>query len=176
MLLTCTFAAAFAEAVVLLSLPCAWLKALPLAWGALVRCAPRVPGWEQVDSHRFAMHSTGVLTSRLEAPVDRELLKGSTPLLLLSLLCEGPMYGYQIIETVRQRTGGTYTLKEGALYPALHKLEATEFISSYWETQENGRERRYYALLPAGEAFLTAKKREWNQFVDMVQAFVGPKA
>ena len=50
--------------------------------------------------------------------MDRELLKGSTPLLLLSLLCEGPMYGYQIIETVRQRTGGTYTLKEGALYPA----------------------------------------------------------
>ena len=112
----------------------------------------------------------------LEAHVDRELLKGSTPLLLLSLLCEGPMYGYQIIETVRQRTGGTYTLKEGALYPALHKLEATEFISSYWETQDNGRERRYYAIQPAGLAFLTAKKKEWNQFVDMVQAFVGPKA
>ena len=108
--------------------------------------------------------------------MDREMLKGSTPLLLLSLLSEGPMYGYQIIETVRQRTGGTYTLKEGALYPALHKLEATEFISSYWETQENGRERRYYALLPSGEAFLRAKTQEWNQFVAMVQAFVGPKA
>jgi PadR family transcriptional regulator PadR len=111
-----------------------------------------------------------------EDPVDRELLKGSTPLLLLSLLCEGPMYGYQIIETVRQRTGGTYTLKEGALYPALHKLEATEFITSYWETQENGRERRYYSIQPAGQAFLSAKKKEWNQFVDMVQAFVGPRA
>ena len=108
--------------------------------------------------------------------MDRELLKGSTPLLLLSLLTEGPMYGYQIIETVRQRTGGTYTLKDGALYPALHTLEATEFISSYWETQENGRERRYYAILPSGEAFLKAKKKEWNQFVAMVQAFVGPKA
>ena len=108
--------------------------------------------------------------------MDRELLKGSTPLLLLSLLCEGPMYGYQIIETVRTRTDGAYTLKEGALYPALHKLEATEFISSYWETQENGRERRYYSILPAGEAFLAAKKREWSQFVNMVQAFVDPKA
>jgi PadR family transcriptional regulator, regulatory protein PadR len=107
--------------------------------------------------------------------VDRELLKGSTPLLLLSLLIEGPMYGYQIIETVKKRTDGAYTLKEGALYPALHKLEAAEFISSYWETQANGRERRYYAVLPAGKAFLTAKKREWNQFVDMVQGFVGPK-
>lgn len=107
--------------------------------------------------------------------MDRELLKGSTPLLLLSLLSEGPMYGYQIIETVKKRTGGSYTLKEGALYPALHKLEAAEFISSYWETQANGRERRYYAILPGGTAFLEAKKHEWKQFVDMVQSFVGPK-
>ena len=108
--------------------------------------------------------------------MDRELLKGSTPLLLLSLLCEGPMYGYEIIETVRQRTNGTYTLKEGALYPALHKLESAEFISSYWETQNNGRERRYYSILPAGTAFLAAKKKEWKQFVEMVQGFVGPGA
>jgi len=108
--------------------------------------------------------------------MDRELLKGSTPLLLLSLLTDGPMYGYQIIETVRQRTDGTYTLKEGALYPALHKLEAAEFITSYWETQPNGRDRRYYALQPAGEAFLAAKKAEWSRFVSMVDAFVSPKA
>lgn len=85
------------------------------------------------------------------------------------------MYGYQIIETVRARTGGSYALKEGALYPALHKLEATEFISSYWQTQENGRERRYYQIQPAGETFLAAKKLEWNQFVDMIQVFVGPR-
>lgn len=105
--------------------------------------------------------------------MDRELLKGSTPILLLSLLVDGPMYGYQIIETVRQRTGGSYTLKEGALYPALHKLEAAEFITSYWETQTNGRDRRYYAILPAGKALLEAKKREWAQFVSMVDGFVG---
>jgi PadR family transcriptional regulator PadR len=85
------------------------------------------------------------------------------------------MYGYQIIETVRQRTEGTYTLKEGALYPALHKLEAAEFISSYWQTQPNGRDRRYYSILPAGISFLVAKKREWSQFVAMVDGFVGTK-
>lgn len=107
--------------------------------------------------------------------MDRELLKGSTPLLLLSLLSEGPMYGYQIIETVRQRTDGTYTLKEGALYPALHKLEAAEFISSYWQTQPNGRDRRYYAILPSGAAFLDAKKKEWSKFVAMVDGFVGTR-
>ncbi len=108
--------------------------------------------------------------------MDRELLKGSTPLLLLSLLEAEPMYGYQIIETVKTRTGGSYTLKEGALYPALHKLEAAEFISSYWQTQANGRDRRYYAILPAGKAFLSSKKEEWRSFVAMVDAFVGPEA
>lgn len=107
--------------------------------------------------------------------MDRELLKGSTPLLLLSLLSEGPMYGYQIIETVRKRTDGTYTLKEGALYPALHKLESAEFISSYWQTQPNGRDRRYYSIQPAGTAFLEAKKKEWSRFVAMVDGFVGPR-
>jgi len=107
--------------------------------------------------------------------MDRELLKGSTPLLLLSLLTDGPMYGYQIIETVKTRTGGDYTLKEGALYPALHKLEAAEFITSYWQTQANGRDRRYYAIQPAGTAFLTAKKQEWGAFVAMVDGFVGPR-
>ncbi len=108
--------------------------------------------------------------------MDRELLKGSTPLLLLSLLSDEPMYGYQIIETVKGRTSGSYTLKEGALYPALHKLEAAEFITSYWQTQPNGRDRRYYAILPAGTAFLAAKKKEWSTFVNMVDAFVSPKA
>lgn len=108
--------------------------------------------------------------------MDREMLKGSTPLLLLSLLLDGPMYGYEIIETVRKRTDGTYTLKEGALYPALHKLEAAEFITSYWQTQPNGRDRRYYALQAAGRTFLETKKQEWSEFVAMVNAFVTPQA
>lgn len=106
--------------------------------------------------------------------MDRELLKGSTPLLLLSLLLEGPMYGYQIILTVKERTGGLYTLKEGALYPALHKLEASGYIQSYWQAQASGRDRRYYALLPAGEACLEAKKVEWRRFAAMVEAFFKP--
>lgn len=108
--------------------------------------------------------------------MDRELLKGSTPLLLLSLLLDGPMYGYQIIMTVQERTQGLYTMKEGALYPALRKLEAAGFIHSYWQTQPNGRERRYCTLLPAGEAFLAIKRAEWSRFVAMVDGFLKPEA
>lgn len=108
--------------------------------------------------------------------MDRELLKGSTPLLLLSMLQDRPLYGYQIIMTVRERTQGIYTLKEGALYPALHKLEASGFIHSYWQTQPNGRDRRYYVLLPEGEAFLETKRVEWIRFVAMVNGFLNLEA
>jgi PadR family transcriptional regulator, regulatory protein PadR len=108
--------------------------------------------------------------------MDREMLKGSTPLLLLSLLQESPLYGYQIIQTVQERTQGAYSLKEGALYPALHKLEASGLIQSYWQTQPKGRDRRYYALLPAGEAFLAVKRAEWDRFVAMVNGFLKREA
>jgi len=107
--------------------------------------------------------------------MDRELLRGSVPLLILSLLFEAPMYGYQIIETVKDRTEGALTLAEGTLYPALQKLEIAGFISSYWVTQPNGRERHYYQLLPAGRALLESKRSEWNQFVGMVAGIVGPQ-
>jgi len=106
--------------------------------------------------------------------MDRELLKGSTPLLLLSLLREGPLYGYQIIQTVRERTQGQYSLKEGALYPALHRLEASGCIQSYWQTQASGRDRRYYVLLPEGEAQLALRRMEWGRFVGMINGFLEP--
>lgn len=107
--------------------------------------------------------------------MDRELLKGSLPLMLLSLLAEGPpLYGYQIIATVKERTQGLYTFREGALYPALHKLEAAGLIQSHWQTQANGRDRRYYSLQPAGEAWLAAKTTEWRRFVSMVDGFLKP--
>lgn len=107
--------------------------------------------------------------------MDRELLRGSVPLLILSLLSEGSMYGYQIIETVKDRTNGVLVLAEGTLYPALQKLEIAGFISSYWETQPNGRERHYYQLLPAGKALLDSKRSEWNEFVGMVAGIVSPR-
>lgn len=84
------------------------------------------------------------------------------------------MYGYQIIMTVKERTQGLYTLREGALYPALHKLESSGYIESHWQAQTSGRDRRYYAILPAGEAHLVAKKAEWARFAGMVEAFLKP--
>ena len=107
--------------------------------------------------------------------MDRELLKGCAPLLLLSMLQEGPLYGYQIIQTMRERTQGLHALQAGSLYPALRKLEAAGFVHSYWQSQPGGRDRCYYALLPAGEAHLEARKAEWARFVAMVDGFLGAR-
>jgi len=105
--------------------------------------------------------------------MDRELLKGSTPILVLSMLMERPMYGFQMIEKVREATGGTYALKEGALYPALHKLEAAEYVRSSWIALDGGREKRVYEILPAGQELLARKKQDWDLFVNMVEGIVG---
>ena len=59
---------------------------------------------------------------------DRELLKGNTDSLLLSLLCQQPMYGYQIIKELGQRSQGYFNFKEGTLYPALHRLEEAGLV------------------------------------------------
>ncbi len=104
--------------------------------------------------------------------MNRELLKGSTPLLLLSLLRGGPLYGYQIQAMVKERTFGRHALGEGSLYPALHRLEEAGFVHSYRQAQPTGRERRYYALLPAGETELEARVEEWRRFVAMIEGFL----
>lgn len=104
--------------------------------------------------------------------MDRELLKGSTSILLLSLLSEEAMYGYQIIQAVLERSKGAYLLKDAAVYPALRKLEAAGFVRSAWKQGEGGRDRCYYEILPAGLELLEEKKAEWLEFVELMEGIV----
>lgn len=94
----------------------------------------------------------------------RELLKGSTETLLLSLLKNEPMYGYQIIKELEKRSRGYFRFKEGTLYPALHRLEASGLIRGRWERLPNGQERRYYHLTEKGLNLLEEKIAEWQGF------------
>lgn len=96
--------------------------------------------------------------------LDPELLKGSTAILLLTLLQRSPMYGYQIVQEVKKRSEGTLELKEGSLYPALHKLEAQGLIESYWQERLDGRQRRYYRLTPEGSAAAEERRSQWVAF------------
>ena len=81
--------------------------------------------------------------------MDRERLKGNLDLLLLSVLSSGPAHGYAIISALRDRSGGTFDLPEGTIYPALHRLEDSGLLASTW-AQAGGRRRRVYGLTDEG--------------------------
>jgi PadR family transcriptional regulator PadR len=103
--------------------------------------------------------------------IDKELLKGSTETLILSLLDREPMYGYQIIKEVEKKSEGVFNLKEGTLYPLLHSLEANGFLKSYW-SEHGGRKRKYYSVTIAGEKHLAKKLAEWKVFSTAVERIV----
>ena len=95
--------------------------------------------------------------------MERELKRGTLEMVLLKLLREREMYGYEIVTTVREETNGTLEWKEGSLYPALHKLESSGLIRSRWQGKPGSRRRKYYQLTPAGLAALDEKTRSWSQ-------------
>lgn len=101
--------------------------------------------------------------------MDKALLSGSTAMLLLKLLEEQDMYGYQMIETLARRSDHTFDLKAGTLYPLLHTLEERGDIEAYLEGEGGTRPRRYYRLTVAGRGKLREKAQEWRQYVGAVE-------
>ena len=107
----------------------------------------------------------------IEASLDlyqRELLKGSTKTLLLSLLVDEPMYGYQLVKEMEKRSSGYFRFKEGTLYPALHRLEADGLVEGRWDLSPNGQNRRYYHITDKGRPKLASMLEEWNLFTRAV--------
>ncbi len=95
---------------------------------------------------------------------DRELLKGNTATMVLAILDEGPLHGYQIAKEMQRRTDDALRLGQGVLYPILHRLEDRGLISGEWEQSVGTPSRKRYAITPAGRAELKAKRREWLAF------------
>ena len=94
----------------------------------------------------------------------QEMLKGNTETLLLALLENEAMYGYQIVKEVDQRSSGYFAFKEGTLYPALHRLERAHLIEGRWEDSPNNVRRRYYLITAKGREALSNRLSEWQQF------------
>ncbi|HUU08059.1 MAG TPA: PadR family transcriptional regulator [Dehalococcoidales bacterium] len=94
-----------------------------------------------------------------------ELMKGSSESLPLCLIGQEPMYGYQIIRELEQRSRGYFKFKEGTLYPALHRLEEAGLITGRWQTLPGGRYRRYYYITEKGQRALAEKMSQWRQFL-----------
>ena len=105
--------------------------------------------------------------------IEKSLLSGSTPLLVLSLLKDEDMYGYQMTEELARRSDDTFNLKEGTLYPLLHTMEKEGYIKSYIQQTPNGRERKYYHLTKDGRAYLEMKTEQWHLFSQKVDAVIG---
>jgi DNA-binding PadR family transcriptional regulator len=99
---------------------------------------------------------------------DKELVKGSIVPIVLELVHERPMYGYEMAKEVARRTRGRFEWKEGTLYPCLHRLEAGGFIRSKWRASESGKMRKYYHIARKGLAELERRKTEWSEFVAAV--------
>jgi DNA-binding PadR family transcriptional regulator len=95
----------------------------------------------------------------------RELKKGSIQLCLLAVISSGKKYGFQIIKELRELSSGYYDLKEGTLYPALHRLEKRGYLKSEWVTQKSGMPRKYYSLTSKGVKALREAKTEWKNMV-----------
>ncbi|MDC3417240.1 PadR family transcriptional regulator [Aquibacillus salsiterrae] len=103
---------------------------------------------------------------------NRELVKGSTSLLVLQLLNERDMYGYELVKEMEKRSDNHFQIKEGTLYPALHKLEKQEYIECYWENQTKGPARKYYKITADGKEMLEEKTSEWHRYVQVMNNLI----
>lgn len=99
---------------------------------------------------------------------NRGLIGGSTDLLILFLIYNRDMYGYEIIQELELRSEGAFLFKEGTLYPILHRLEEDKYLKSYQKKGERGRARKYYKLTAEGKEFLKNEYELWQDFVGAV--------
>tara|TARA_Y100000817_G_scaffold233744_1_gene186075 strand:- start:477 stop:833 length:357 start_codon:yes stop_codon:yes gene_type:complete len=105
----------------------------------------------------------------------KELLKGSTETILLSVLSVQPMYGYQLVKEISGKSSGYLNFKEGTLYPALHRLEKDKYLTGYWDTSKNGQKRRYYKITALGQRRLVSMLSEWNEFSQAINLIAQPQ-
>jgi PadR family transcriptional regulator PadR len=99
-----------------------------------------------------------------------ELKKGSIQLCIMATLIRGRKYGFQMIKEQRESSNGYFDLKEGTLYPALHRLEQRGYLHSEWVTEEGGTPKKYYVLTDAGRQVLAEARDEWDRLAGSVRA------
>jgi transcriptional regulator len=109
----------------------------------------------------------------IEPMLRSQLLKGTVSFLVLSVLGDGELYGYQIAQRIRERSGRFLAPSEGSLYPALHRLEREGAVLAEWRESDRGPRRRYYRLTPSGKRQLASARVEWRAFTGVVAAISG---
>ena len=94
--------------------------------------------------------------------------QGTLELLILRLLSSGNLNGWDMMQRIQLISGDVLTVTAGALYPALHRLEARGLISAVWKPSENNRKAKFYGLTPRGRKQLDTQRKEWERFSDAV--------
>lgn len=121
----------------------------------------------------------------------KELARGTVMPIVLSLLAERPMYGYEIVKTVNARSGGVLEFKEGTLYPLLHQMQGKRLVKAKWQrgdgsgsggsgggggggggSNSGGKARKYYALTPKGSRLLGESRTQWSELRGAVDALL----
>jgi PadR family transcriptional regulator, regulatory protein PadR len=98
----------------------------------------------------------------------RDLIQGTLDMLILKTLGRGAMHGYAIAQVIQQRSADELRVEEGALYPALHRLELAGLLNSDWRLSETNRRAKFYQLTTSGRKYLTAEAKNWNRLVAAV--------
>jgi PadR family transcriptional regulator PadR len=101
-------------------------------------------------------------------PATGELLRDTLDMLVLKTLTRGTMHGYAIAEFIEETTDDVLRVEEGALYPALHRLELRGLVAAEWGVSENNRRARYYRLTAAGRKQLGEESAHWNRMTAAV--------
>ena len=102
-------------------------------------------------------------------PSPNELLQGTVDLMILKAVSLEPMHGWGISLRIQQITRGVLEVNQGALYPALHRLEDQGWLDAEWGTSDNNRRAKFYRLTAAGRKQLTVETRSWQRYANAVQ-------
>ena len=108
-------------------------------------------------------------------PKQADLLPGTLDLLILKAVSLGPLHGYGILLRIQQISGGALLVEQGALYPALYRLEEQDLLAAEWGTSENNRRAKYYSLTRAGEKRLRQETESWNRVAAAMSAVLRAK-
>ncbi len=107
--------------------------------------------------------------------ISKELLKGSTAIMILKMISEEDSYGYQIVQRIASKSEDIFKLNEGTLYPILHTMEKEGWIESYRNSGDGGRDRKYYRITSAGNLKLAVQLQEWRAFTNAVNGVLNEK-
>ena len=103
-----------------------------------------------------------------------DLLQGTLDLLVLRTLAHGAMHGYTVARLIKERSDNVFLVEEGALYPALHRLERKGWIESEWGVSENNRKAKFYQLTARGRAAMRAELADWQRYTKAVAGVLQP--